>query len=58
MPVSRVLVIEDEHCLHQLPALLNTIAILGCDLDAQWLSSSVLDENTLLIGAIWIARGL
>ncbi|EHQ4622768.1 hypothetical protein KQ096_005485, partial [Salmonella enterica] len=45
LPVSRVLVIENEQCLHQLPALSDTIAILGCGLDVQWLSSSVLDEK-------------
>lgn len=45
LPASRVLVIENEQCLHQLPALSDTIAILGCGLDVQWLSSSVLDEK-------------
>ena len=45
LPVSRVLVIENEQCLHQLPALSDTIAILGCGLDVQWLSSAVLDEK-------------
>lgn len=45
LPASRVLVIENEQCLHQLPVLSDTIAILGCGLDVQWLSSSVLDEK-------------
>lgn len=45
LPASRVLVIENEQCLHQLPALSDTIAILGCGLDVQWLSGSVLDEK-------------
>ena len=45
LPASNVLVIENEHCLHQLPALSDTIAILGCGLDVQWLSSSVLDDK-------------
>ncbi|HCB4955312.1 DUF3322 domain-containing protein [Salmonella enterica] len=45
LPASRVLVIENEQCLHQLPALSDTIAILGCGLDVQWLSSAVLDEK-------------
>lgn len=45
LPTSRVLVIENEQCLHQLPALSDTIAVLGCGLDVQWLSSSVLDEK-------------
>ncbi|ESN17216.1 hypothetical protein L370_00567 [Enterobacter sp. MGH 24] len=47
LPASRVLVIENEQCLHQLPALSDTIAILGCGLDVQWLSSSVLDEKRI-----------
>ncbi|MEH3414980.1 DUF3322 domain-containing protein [Phytobacter diazotrophicus] len=45
LTASRVLVIENEQCLHQLPALSDTIAILGCGLDVQWLSSTVLDEK-------------
>ncbi|PNU36839.1 DUF3322 domain-containing protein [Serratia marcescens] len=45
LPASRILVIENEQCLHQLPALSDSIAILGCGLDVQWLSSSVLDEK-------------
>lgn len=45
LPASRVLVIENEQCLHQLPALSDTIAILGCGLDVQWLSSPVLDDK-------------
>lgn len=45
LTASRVLVIENEQCLHQLPALSDTIAILGCGLDVQWLSSAVLDEK-------------
>lgn len=43
LPASRVLVIENEQCVHQLPALPDTIAILGCGLDVQWLSSPALD---------------
>lgn len=45
LPASRVLVIENERCLHQLPPLPDTIAILGCGLDVQWLSSPVLGEK-------------
>jgi hypothetical protein len=43
LPASRLLVIENEQCLHQLPMLSDTIAILGCGLDLKWLSSPVLD---------------
>lgn len=45
LPASRVLVIENEQCLHQLPELSDTIAVLGCGLDVQWLSGPVLDEK-------------
>ncbi|EIY5021538.1 TPA: hypothetical protein NPP28_003685 [Klebsiella quasipneumoniae subsp. similipneumoniae] len=45
LPASRVLMIENEQCLHQLPALSDTIAVLGCGLDVQWLSSVVLDKK-------------
>ncbi|EPZ8126449.1 DUF3322 domain-containing protein [Yersinia enterocolitica] len=45
LTASRILVIENEQCLHQLPVLSDTIAILGCGLDVQWLSSPVLDEK-------------
>nr|WP_051691234.1 Wadjet anti-phage system protein JetD domain-containing protein [Mangrovibacter sp. MFB070] len=47
LTASRILVIENEQCLHQLPVLSDTIAILGCGLDVQWLSSSVLDEKSV-----------
>ena len=45
LPASRVLMIENEQCLHQLPELPDTIAVLGCGLDVQWLSSVVLDKK-------------
>ena len=47
LPASRLLLVENEQCLHHLPALTDTIAILGCGLDVQWLSSSVLDEKRI-----------
>ncbi|HFT3384354.1 TPA: DUF3322 domain-containing protein [Klebsiella variicola] len=45
LPASRLLMIENEQCLHQLPELSDTIAVLGCGLDVQWLSSVVLDKK-------------
>ena len=45
LPASRVLMIENEQCLHQLPELSDTIAVLGCGLDVQWLSRVVLDKK-------------
>ncbi|OAT75199.1 hypothetical protein A9B99_16950 [Mangrovibacter phragmitis] len=47
LTASRILVIENEQCLHQLPVLSDTIAILGCGLDVQWLSSPVLDKKSV-----------
>lgn len=47
LPASCLLVIENEQCLHQLPALPDTIAILGSGLDLQWLSSPVVAEKSV-----------
>lgn len=47
LPCSRVLVIENEHCIHQLPRLVDTVAILGAGLDLQWLHSPFFDEKSL-----------
>lgn len=37
LPARRILVVENERCLHQLPELPDTIAILGAGLDLHWL---------------------
>lgn len=39
LPGARVLIVENEQCLHQLPELPNTVAILGTGLDLQWLGA-------------------
>ncbi|UXY54895.1 Wadjet anti-phage system protein JetD domain-containing protein [Pseudomonas tohonis] len=39
LPCSRLLVVENEQCIHLLPELPGTIAILGAGLDLQWLAS-------------------
>ncbi len=39
MPGTHILVVENRQCLHLLPPLGNTIAILGAGLDLDWLSS-------------------
>lgn len=39
LPGSRVLVVENEQCLHLLPKLPGTVAILGAGLDLQWLGA-------------------
>lgn len=46
-PASRLLVVENEQCQHQLPVLPNTIAILGTGLDLQWLSNPDLEEKSV-----------
>ncbi|WP_027854565.1 Wadjet anti-phage system protein JetD domain-containing protein [Marinobacterium litorale] len=40
LPSSRVLVVENERCIHQLPQLADTIAVLGAGLDLQWLQAA------------------
>ncbi|MEE4464690.1 Wadjet anti-phage system protein JetD domain-containing protein [Azotobacter chroococcum] len=47
LPCSRVLVVENEQCIHQLPDLPDTIAILGAGLDLQWLASPHLAGKSL-----------
>ena len=42
-----VLVIENRQCLHSLPKLANTIAILGAGLDLDWLRASWLDDKRI-----------
>ena len=48
LPGSRVLVVENEHCVHLLPELPDTVAILGAGVDLQWLKSDQL--NAKMIG--------
>lgn len=47
LPGSRLLVVENEQCIHQLPEVPDTIAILGAGLDLQWLASSQLAGKQL-----------
>ncbi|MDC9594703.1 DUF2220 family protein [Xenorhabdus sp. IM139775] len=47
LPASRLLVVENEQCQHQLPALPDTIAILGAGLDLQWLSNPDLEGKSV-----------
>jgi len=39
LPASHILVVENEQCLHLLPRMPDTIAILGAGLDLQWLGA-------------------
>ncbi|PWC17686.1 Wadjet anti-phage system protein JetD domain-containing protein [Brenneria corticis] len=47
LPAGRILLIENERCLHQLPPLADTIAILGAGLDLEWLDSAPLRAKRL-----------
>lgn len=47
LPCSRILVIENEQCIHLLPELTDTIAILGTGMDLQWLQSDRLDSKSI-----------
>jgi len=38
LPGSHLLIVENEQCLHQLPRLPDTVAILGAGLHLEWLS--------------------
>lgn len=47
MPASRILIVENEQCIHLLPELRDTIAILGAGLDLQWLQGAVFSGRSL-----------
>ncbi|AMK79145.1 MULTISPECIES: Wadjet anti-phage system protein JetD domain-containing protein [Methylomonas] len=47
LPCSRILVVENEQCIHLLPELPNTVAILGAGMDLQWLQSGQLDNKSI-----------
>jgi hypothetical protein len=47
LPGSHVLVVENERCVHLLPELPGTVAILGAGLDLQWLQAAVFDGKSI-----------
>ncbi len=48
LPASRILLVENENCLHQLPQpLAGTIAILGAGLDLGWLAAPWLQGRSV-----------
>ncbi len=47
LPGSGLIVVENERCLHQLPSLPGTIAILGAGLNLGWMDASWLAEKSL-----------
>jgi hypothetical protein len=42
LPGSHLLVVENEQCLHQLPRLADTVAVLGAGLHLEWMSAPAL----------------
>ena len=47
LPANRILLIENDRCLHLLPTLPDTIAVLGAGLDLAWLCADWLRERNL-----------
>ncbi len=47
LPAKRILLIENDRCLHLLPTLPDTIAVLGSGLDLAWLCADWLREREL-----------
>lgn len=47
LPSSHLLVVENEKCLHLLPKLAETIAVLGTGFDVGWLTASWVRERTV-----------
>lgn len=45
LPGSHVLIAENERCVHQLPALPDTVAILGAGLNLEWMGAGWLREK-------------
>lgn len=45
LPGTRVLVVENEQCLHQLPALAETVAVLGAGLNLNWMGAPWLQHR-------------
>ena len=47
LPASHILIVENERCLHQLPPLSDTIAILGSGLHLEWMQASWLSDKRI-----------
>jgi hypothetical protein len=45
LPGSHVLIVENERCLHQLPRLPDTVAVLGAGLNLAWMDAAWLREK-------------
>ncbi|MFZ5531280.1 MAG: Wadjet anti-phage system protein JetD domain-containing protein [Pseudomonadota bacterium] len=47
LPGTHVLLVENEQCLHQLPELPDTVAILGAGMNLSWMSGQALNGKQL-----------
>ncbi|NOZ54766.1 MAG: hypothetical protein GXP08_16785 [Gammaproteobacteria bacterium] len=47
LPGHNLLIVENERCLHQLPKLKNTLAILGAGLNLSWMNATWLTDKKL-----------
>ncbi|KEI72997.1 Wadjet anti-phage system protein JetD domain-containing protein [Endozoicomonas elysicola] len=47
LPAANILIVENEQCLHLIPSLKNTIAILGAGLNLSWMKASWLHSKSI-----------
>ncbi len=47
LPAGHILVVENERCLHQLPRVKDTVAILGAGLNLAWMAAPWLAERSI-----------
>src|SRR5690606_32849638 len=47
LPGSRLLIVENERCVHQLPKVLGTVAVLGAGLNLAWMEATWLSQCSL-----------
>jgi len=47
LSATHIVVVENEQCLHHLPHLENTVAILGAGLDLSWLQSDIFHDKQI-----------
>ena len=47
LPASRILIVENERCLYQLPIMENTIVILGAGFNLGWIHAETLAGKSI-----------
>jgi hypothetical protein len=47
LPGSHVIIVENEQCLHQLPPVADTVAVLGAGLNLEWMQSEGLGTKRI-----------